>query len=74
MALTLASVAETSLFAKFKVLEGNTNRQKFTHGQYEGCGIQGTFGVANCGKLVVDDHQVRCVIIIHSYVQLRFCF
>ena len=39
-----ASVAETSLFAKFKVLEENTlNRQNFTHGQYKDSGMRGTF-------------------------------
>ena len=53
-----ASVQETSLFAKFKVLEDNTkNRQKFTHGQYKDSGVKGTFG-----KSIDDDHQVACLL------------
>ena len=57
-----ASVSETSLFSQFKVLESQNHspdyKQRFKHGQYERSGIHGTFGVANRGKEIVDDHQV----------------
>lgn len=54
-----ASVAETPFYAKFKVLEDNSlgKLNRFTHGQYKGARICGTFGTANRAATTEDDHQ-----------------
>ena len=57
---------------QFKILEESPSAESincFTHGQYPGAGIRGTYGVSNSHGKITDDHQspVRPT----EYLQLR---
>ena len=58
--LKSASIASTGFFSRFKIIDSNSaDLRLFSHGQYEGCGVQGTFGASNRNGNYNDDHQVR---------------